>query len=284
MLTYPDLEPVALALGPLKIHWYGLMYLVGFAGGWWLGRYRAKSMPQLGWKAADIDDLLFYVALGVVLGGRVGYILFYGLGGIIEDPLRILRLWEGGMSFHGGMLGVAFAMWLFARRTSRSFFQVADLVAPLVTIGLFSGRIANFINAELWGAPTSSSLGMQVPCDKAFDLCQRVGVGADPLFSIPVHPTQLYEAGLEGIVLLLILWIYSSKVRPTMAVTGMFLLCYGIFRFGIEFLRMPDAHIGYLAGNWFTMGMLLTLPMIIGGIFLLIMAYRKRDDIDATVS
>lgn len=277
MLTYPDIDPIAFSLGPLEVHWYGMMYLVAFLLFLVLGKYRARSRPQFGWKASEIDDLLLYGVLGVIAGGRIGYILFYGLGDIAQDPLRVFRIWEGGMSFHGGMLGVFVALWLYGRRTQRTFFQVSDFVAPLIPPGLLAGRIANFINAELWGGPTSLPIGMQVACDKAGDLCQRVGSGIDPSLSVPVHPSQLYEAALEGVLLFLILWFYSSKQRPLMAVSGLFLLCYGAFRFAIEFVRMPDAHIGYLAGGWLTTGMLLTAPMIVIGILFIVRAYTRRN-------
>lgn len=284
MLTYPDIDPIAFNLGPLAVHWYGITYLVAFLLFLTLGKYRARSRHQFGWKADEIDDLLLYGVLGVVAGGRIGYILFYGLGDIAQDPLRIFRIWEGGMSFHGGMLGVFVALWLYGRRTQRTFFQVSDFVAPLIPPGLFAGRIANFINAELWGGPTSLPVGIQVACDKAGDLCQRVGTGADSSLSVPVHPSQLYEAGLEGVVLFLILWFYSSKQRPLMAVSGLFLLGYGLFRFSIEFVRMPDAHIGYLAGGWLTTGMLLTAPMIVIGILFMTLAYLNKGKQHATVS
>ena len=202
MLTFPEIDPIALELGPLKVRWYGLMYLVGFAGGWWLGRRRAKH-PGSGWKPLEVDDLLFYVALGVVLGGRVGYTLFYNLPAFLHDPLVLLRVWEGGMSFHGGLLGVLTALWLFGRKYGRGFFSITDFTAPLIPIGLFSGRLGNFINGELWGAPTEVPWAMIFP-------------GAGPL---PRHPTQLYEAALEGIALFLILWLYSARPRPTMAVS-----------------------------------------------------------------
>ena len=275
MLTYPDIDPVVFALGPLKVHWYGLMYLVGFVGGWWLGRLRARR-PDSGWTPQQIDDLLFYIAIGVVLGGRLGYMLFYGLGNIIHDPLSLLRIWEGGMSFHGGLIGVLLAMALFARRHGMGFFTVGDFTAPLVTLGLFAGRIGNFINAELWGAPTASALGMQVPCHRAPDLCDRVGIGADGIHSMPVHASQLYEAGLEGILLFILLWTFSARRRPRMAVSGLFLLGYGLMRFAVEFVRMPDAHIGYLAFGWMTMGQLLTLPMILAGLLMIALAYRYK--------
>ena len=261
MLTYPDIDPVAVSLGPVAIHWYGLMYLIGFVGGWWLGVVRARR-PESGWQTTEIGDLLFYVALGVILGGRVGYILFYNFGLFLDDPLMLLRVWQGGMSFHGGLLGVLLAMWLYGRKTGRSFFQVTDFMAPFVPIGLGAGRIGNFINGELWGAPTNLPWGMVFPF----------------VDHQPRHPSMLYEALLEGLVLFVVLWLYSSKPRPTRAVSGMFLLCYGVFRFGVEFVREPDAHIGYLAMQWLTMGHLLSAPMIVFGVLLLALAYRKRGE------
>lgn len=180
------------------------------------------------------------------------------------------------MSFHGGLIGVITAMWLFARRQGQEFFKVADFVAPLVPVGLFAGRLGNFVNAELWGGPTSSALGMQVPCRLSPELCNRVGVAADGIHSVPVHPSQLYEAGLEGLALFLLLWLYSARPRPTMAVSGLFLFCYGLFRSAVEFVRMPDSHIGYIAFDWFTMGQLLTVPMILIGGLLMFLAYSKK--------
>ena len=261
MLTYPDIDPVAVSLGPVAIHWYGLMYLIGFVGGWWLGVVRARR-PESGWQTSEIGDLLFYVALGVILGGRVGYILFYNFGLFLDDPLMLLRVWQGGMSFHGGLLGVLLAMWLYGRKTGRSFFQVTDFMAPFVPIGLGAGRIGNFINGELWGAPTDLPWGMVFPF----------------VDDQPRHPSMLYEALLEGLVLFVVLWLYSSKPRPTRAVSGMFLLGYGVFRFGVEFVREPDAHIGYLAMQWLTMGHLLSAPMIVFGVLLLALAYRRRGE------
>ena len=258
MLTFPDIDPVAFSLGPLKVHWYGLMYLVGFVSGWWLGQLRTKK-PGSGWTKSQVDDLLFYIALGVVLGARLGYILFYNFPSFIDDPLVLFRVWEGGMSFHGGLLGVLFAIWLFARRFQKRYFEVVDFIAPLAPIGLGAGRLGNFINAELWGKVTDVPWAMVFP-----------GAG-----SLPRHPSQLYEFVLEGVMLFIILWLYSSKPRPTMAVSGMFALFYGLFRFAVEFIREPDAHIGYLAFNWFTMGQLLTIPLILTGIILLTLAYRK---------
>jgi len=259
MLTYPEIDPVAVSLGPVAIHWYGLTYLVGFIAVWWLGNLRARK-PDSGWKAEEISDLLFYGALGVILGGRFGYIIFYNFGAFLDDPLILFRIWQGGMSFHGGMLGVFVAMWLFGRKTGRSFFQVTDFMAPFVPIGLGAGRIGNFINGELWGRPTELPWGMVFPF----------------VDSQPRHPSMLYEALLEGLLLFVILWLYSARPRPFRAVSGMFMLCYGIFRFAVEFVRVPDAHIGFIALDWVTMGHLLSAPMILFGLFLLTLAYSKR--------
>ena len=271
MLSYPDIDPVALALGPIKVHWYGLMYLVGFAGGWWLGRIRARR-PDSGWTQQQVDDLLFYIVLGVVLGGRLGYVLFYSFPQLVEQPLSLFRIWEGGMSFHGGLLGVLLAMWVYGRRRGRGFFELTDFIAPLVTVGLGAGRIGNFINGELWGKVTDMPWGMQLPCRGYPQYCAGLG---EAQMSPPVHPSQLYEALLEGLVLFLILWIYSSRPRPAMAVSGLFLICYGVFRFGVELVRLPDAHLGYLMFGWVTMGQILTLPMILAGVILFWSAHRR---------
>jgi phosphatidylglycerol---prolipoprotein diacylglyceryl transferase len=260
MLTYPNIDPVAVSFGPVAVHWYGLMYLIGFVASWWLGVVRARK-PGSGWKAEEIGDLIFYGALGVIIGGRVGYILFYNFGLFVEDPLLLFRVWQGGMSFHGGLLGVLVAMWLYGRKTGRTFFQVTDFMAPFVPIGLGAGRIGNFINGELWGKPTDLPWGMVFPF----------------LDAQPRHPSMLYEALLEGLVLFAVLWLYSSRARPTRAVSGLFLLGYGLFRFGVEFVRQPDAHIGYLAMGWLTMGHVLSAPMILFGILLLVLAYRRGE-------
>lgn len=260
MLTYPEIDPVALELGPLKIHWYGIMYLVGFIGFWWLGLIRAKQ-PHSPVKPEQIGDMLFYGVLGVILGGRIGYILFYNLPAFLENPPILFQIWSGGMSFHGGLIGVVIAAWLYARRHKIGFIRLCDFIAPMMPIGLGAGRIGNFINGELWGAPTTLPWGMLVP-------------GAGPL---PRHPSQLYEAFLEGLVLFVILWIFSRKPRPTGAVCGLFLVAYGAFRMLVEFVRLPDAHIGYLAFGWLTLGQVLTLPMIVIGAAVMILAYRYRD-------
>lgn len=276
MLTYPNISPEAISLGPLSIHWYGIMYLVGFTGGWWLARRRA-ARPDSGWSQQQVDDLLFYVVLGVILGGRIGYTVFYGMDNLLADPLSLFRIWEGGMSFHGGLLGVLIAMWLFSRRLSRPFFQLTDFLAPLIPIGLGAGRLGNFINGELWGAPASVPWAMRVPCERFSALCRdNLQLLPSAEFTPPLHPTQLYESLLEGVALFILLWLFSSRPRPLMAVSGLFLVGYGLFRFGVEFLRLPDAHIGYLAFNWLTMGQLLTLPMLAGGLVLLFFAYRNE--------
>lgn len=258
MLIYPNIDPIALQLGPLAIRWYGLMYLVGFFGGYWLALHRAKSKESR-WTHLQCQDLLFYTAMGVIIGARVGYILFYDFASVLSDPLRILRVWEGGMSFHGGLLGVLSAWLLLKPKFGKTFFEIADFTAPFVPIGLGAGRLGNFINGELWGKVTDVPWGM-VPYPGAF----------------PRHPTQLYEFFLEGVCLFAILWIYSAKKRPTMAVSGLFLFCYGIFRFLVEFVRVPDAHLGYLAFDWVTMGQILTAPMIVIGLVMVIYAYRKE--------
>ncbi|KAA6185995.1 prolipoprotein diacylglyceryl transferase [Thiohalocapsa marina] len=273
MLTYPDIDPVALSLGPLQIHWYGLMYLAGFAAAWLLGRWRA-SRPGSGWTPAMVDDVIFYCVIGVIAGGRLGYMLFYGFDQILDNPLNLLKVWQGGMSFHGGLIGVTIAMALFARKHHLGLFQVGDFVAPLVPLGLFAGRIGNFINGELWGHVTDLAWGMRLPCARFPEAC--VALPADAVLSPPVHASQLYEAGLEGLVLFVVLWWFSSRPRPMMAVTGLFLLLYGVFRFAVEFVRVPDAHIGYLAFDWLTMGQVLTLPMLLAGALLLGIAYARR--------
>ena len=255
-MIYPDIDPAAIRFGNVAIHWYGLMYVIGIVAGWWLGRMRAKK-PNSGWSPDEIADMFFYGALGVMLGGRVGYALFYNLAEWLQDPLMVFRVWQGGMSFHGGMLGVLFAMWLYARKTGRTFFETTDFIAPLVPIGLGAGRIGNFINGELWGRPTDVPWGMIFP---HVDGELR-------------HPSMLYQAVLEGVVLFVVLWLFSARPRPRMATSGLFLLCYGMFRFAVEFVRQPDAHIGFVAFGWVTMGHLLSLPMIVFGVLLLMQAY-----------
>jgi phosphatidylglycerol:prolipoprotein diacylglycerol transferase len=259
MLIHPSFDPVAFSLGPLSVRWYGLMYLVGFASGLWLLTRRA-ARPNSGWTAEEVNDLIFYGAMGVVLGGRVGYMLFYGWDNIMRDPSSILRIWEGGMSFHGGLLGVMLAMWLFGRKTGKGMWQILDFGAPIVPIGLGAGRIGNFINGELVGRTTDVPWAMVFP----------------QVDSLPRHPSQLYEFFFEGVVMFSVLWWFSSKERPRFAVSGMFALLYGIFRFGVEFSRQPDAHLGFIAMHWMTMGQVLSVPLIVVGIVLLSKAYSPK--------
>ena len=257
MIVYPEIDPVAFALGPVRVHWYGLMYVVGFIAGWWLARKRAAA-PGSTWKPVDVDDLIFFAAIGVIAGGRLGWILFYGFDTVRADPLAILRVWQGGMSFHGGLAGVMIAIALFARRRGRRIADVFDFMAPLPAIGLGAGRIGNFINGELWGKPTDLPWGMLVDGQV-------------------LHPSQLYEAALEGLVLFLVLWWFTSRPRPRLAPAGLFLVLYAVFRFAIEFVRVPDADIGYLAFDWLTMGQLLSLPVLIAGLGMLAFAYTRRE-------
>ncbi len=256
MLTYPEIDPIIFSLGPLAIRWYGLMYVVGFVLAWWLARRRSQEKWSV-IKPEQVDDLVFYAMLGVILGGRVGYALFYGTEQLLSDPLYLFKITQGGMSFHGGLLGVMLAMWLYARKLRIGMWSILDFVAPLVPLGLGFGRIGNFINGELWGKPTDVPWGFMVNGQV-------------------LHASMLYEAVLEGFVLFAILWWFSSRQRPTMSISGLFFLLYGVFRCAVEFVRLPDAHIGYLAGGWLTMGMVLTLPMIIGGAILIAMAYRNK--------
>lgn len=260
MLIHPNFDPIAFSLGPLQIRWYGLMYLFGFIAGWALGRYRA-AQPSAPWQREQVDDLVFYIALGVIFGGRIGYILFYKFNAFLDNPALLFKVWEGGMSFHGGLLGVLLAMVFFARKHNKHFFEVTDFIAPLITPGLFFGRIGNFINGELWGRVSDMPWAMVFLHPAAGEL--------------PRHPSQLYEAALEGLVLFLVLWVYSAKPRPPMAVSGLFLIGYGVFRFIIEFAREPDAHLGFIAFRWVTMGQLLSIPMIVAGIVLFLLAYQR---------
>jgi phosphatidylglycerol:prolipoprotein diacylglycerol transferase len=258
MFVHPQFDPVAVHLGPLAIRWYGLMYLVGFALLLVVGRYAIRTRPHATWTARDLDDALFYGILGTIVGGRLGYVLFYKLHDYLADPAAILRVWEGGMSFHGGFLGVVAGMWLFARTHRKHWLDVTDSIAPLVPLGLACGRLGNFINGELWGRATDVSWAMVFP----------------QVDRVPRHPSQLYEFALEGVVLFLILWWYSAKPRPRGAVSALFLMGYGMFRFGVEFTREPDSFLGFLAGGM-TMGQWLSLPMIAAGAALYAWSRRR---------
>ena len=269
MLTHPDFDPVLIHIGgPIAVRWYGLMYLLGFAAAWWLGRRQAAgAWPWSGAGAGatvsprQVDDMVFVGMVGAVVGGRVGSVLFYHFNDFLADPLMLARIWEGGMSFHGGLLGVALALWWHGRRQGLRFFDIADFAAPLVPLGLGAGRIGNFINQELVGRATDLPWGMVFPA-----------IGDN----IARHPSQLYQAGLEGAALFVLLVCYSAAAPPRMAVSGMFLGGYGVFRFIAEFARAPDAHIGFVAFGWLTMGQLLSLPMVVAGAVLLSLAYRPR--------
>ncbi len=276
MITYPEIEPVVVALGPVKIHWYGMMYLIAFASVWWLGKRRA-SQPHSIMRPDQIDDLVFYGALGAVLGGRIGSVFFYNIDSFINDPLYLLKIWQGGMSFHGGFMGVLIAMEWYRRKIGCSFFQLTDFIAPLIPLGLAAGRLGNFINAELWGAPGTVPWAMKLSCEQ-FPPDRYVDF-AGPLCFSPRHPSQLYEMIFEGLLLFILLWLISAKPRPVMTVSGYFLMLYGVARTGVEFIRLPDAHIGYLLNtDWLTKGIVLSVPMIIFGIGFIIFAHRKNRD------
>ncbi len=258
MIAYPAINPVAFHLFSWPVYWYGLMYLVGFLGGWCLLSLRARQ-PERGFTQNQVSDITFYAALGAILGGRLGYMLFYDWYALFSNPLLIFETWKGGMSFHGGLLGVLVALLFYTKKIHKPFLALTDFISPVIPIGLGAGRIGNFINGELWGRVTNVSWGMIFP-------------NSGPL---PRHPSQLYEFGLEGVLLFLILWFYSSKSRPLGAVSGLFAVGYGLFRCTAEFFREPDVQIGYLFAG-ITEGQLLSLPLILVGIILLFLAYRKK--------
>ena len=260
MLTHPGFDPVAVQLGPIAIHWYGLMYLVGFAAAWWLARQRS-AQPWRPVSREQVDDIIFYGALGVVLGGRLGYVLFYGFDRLLADPLWLFRVNEGGMAFHGGLVGVIVAQWWYARSQKLRFGELMDFVAPLVPIGLGLGRLGNFIGQELWGRVSDVPWAMVFPRDPS---------------QLPRHPSQLYQFALEGVLLFAIVFWFSRKPRPEWSVGAVFVLFYGLFRFLVEFVREPDAHLGFVAFGWLTRGQVLSLPMILAGVAILVWAYRHN--------
>ncbi|MDD9894077.1 MAG: prolipoprotein diacylglyceryl transferase [Gammaproteobacteria bacterium] len=262
MLQFPDIDPIAIQLGPVAIHWYGLMYLLGFSMVWFLGNNRAKKRPELGWTEEQISDLVFYGAMGVIVGGRIGYMFFYNFDSLLQNPLSLFKLWEGGMSFHGGLVAVILGMVYFGRKHKKTFLEVTDFMVPLTPIGIGAVRIANFINGELWGRVSDVPWAMVFPTG-----------GPEPR-----HPSQLYESLFEGWILFAVLWWYSCIQRPTGAVSGLFLAWYGTARFTIEFFRQPDAHMGeggFMAFQWLTMGQILSTPMILAGLWLIWRAYTK---------
>lgn len=260
MLQYPQIDPIAFHLGPLAVHWYGIMYLVAFAVAWGLAYYRRNNV-QPRWDSETISDLVFYSALGAIIGGRIGYTLAYNWDSFIVSPLVMLRVWDGGMSFHGGMIGVGLATWLFARVKRRHWCDVIDFVAPLVPIGLGLGRLGNFINGELMGRVSHLPWAMVYPNGGA----------------LPRHCSPLYEFLLEGVVLFILLWSFSSRRRPRFAVASLFLIAYGLFRFVLEFFRQPDPQLGFIAWNWLTMGQLLSFPMVLIGCVTMYWSYRRSN-------
>ncbi|BAE75253.1 Prolipoprotein diacylglyceryl transferase [Sodalis glossinidius str. 'morsitans'] len=279
-LAFPQFDPVIFSLGPVSLHWYGLMYLVGFVFAMWLAVRRANR-PGSGWPKEEVENLLYAGFLGVFLGGRIGYVLFYNLPLFLDNPLYLFKVWDGGMSFHGGLIGVIVVMLWFAHRTRRHFFQVADFVAPMVPFGLGAGRLGNFINGELWGRVTTDTpWAMLFPCSRQEDIAllpanpqwqalfERYGV-------LPRHPSQLYEMLLEGVVLFIILNLFIRKPRPIGSVSGLFLICYGAFRILVEFFRQPDAQLGLFSGV-ISMGQILSLPMILAGVIMMAWAYRRH--------
>ena len=261
VLVHPNFDPVALHLGPIAIRWYGLMYLIGFAAFFFLARRRTRTQPWSGASYQLVDDMLFYGVLGVILGGRLGYVLFYKPMHFIANPIDIIKVWEGGMSFHGGFLGVAIAAVLVARKHNIRWLALTDFIVPMIPIGLATGRIGNFINAELYGRVTDVSWGM---------VFRAHGAG-----NLPRHPSQLYHFALEGVSLFIVLWMFSSKQRPLGAVSGLFLIGYGLFRFFVEYFREPDDFLGLLSLG-LSMGQWLSLPMFIAGVGMMVWAYRGR--------
>lgn len=256
--VFPEIDPIIVSIGPLSVRWYGLMYLIGFAAAMYLANRQADK-PDSGWTRDQVSDFLFAGFLGVILGGRVGYVLFYQFDLFLQDPAYLIRIWEGGMSFHGGVLGVLTAIFWYARSTQRSFLRVGDFVVPLIPIGLGAGRIGNFINGELWGRETDVAWAVIFPN------------GGD----IPRHPSQLYEFALEGVVLFFLLQWFIRNPRPAGTVGGLFLLGYGCFRFIVEYFRQPDAHLD-LFFNIISMGQILSLPMVFAGLFLMVWGYKRE--------
>lgn len=256
-MKYPEIDPVAFKVFGFKVHWYGLTYLAAFSIAYGLGVVRARK-PESGWTTEQVSDLIFYAALGIVVGGRVGYMLFYGLDQLLANPLNLFKVWDGGMSFHGGLVGSACGMLFLCRQYKKHLGDVMDFSAPIAALGLGCGRIGNFIGGELYGRATDVPWGMVFPR------------GGD----VVRHPSQLYQAALEGLVLFIVLWWFSSRPRPRLSVTGLFISLYGVFRIFVEFFREPDAHLSFILFDWVTMGQILSLPMVIGGVLMMAYAYR----------
>ncbi len=270
MLKHPNFDPVAISIpdfslfgitiGPIDIHWYGIMYLMGFSAAWIIGMHRAKKS----WTPVvrqQIEDMIFYGALGVVIGGRVGYVVFYGFSDFIENPMWLFKIWDGGMSFHGGAIGVMVAMAFYCRKINKNFVDLMDFGIPLVPLGLGFGRFGNFIGQELWGRETTVSWGMIFPKDPS---------------GLVRHPSQLYQVFLEGVVLFAILFWFSKNPRPRGVISGLFLIFYGLFRFMVEFVREPDEHLGFVSFDWMTRGQQLSIPMMIFGAWLVYWGYKHQ--------
>jgi phosphatidylglycerol:prolipoprotein diacylglycerol transferase len=260
MFYHPEFDPIAFHLGVVAVRWYGLMYLIGFALGLILGRSRIRSNQNSSMSIREFDDLLFYIVLGVIIGGRLGYSIIYDLANVIRSPLSVFYVWEGGMSFHGGLIGVCIAILVYASVKQKNWLVLGDFVAPLAPLGLAAGRVGNFINGELWGRPTDVPWAIVFPQSGSF-------VGR--------HPSQLYEFFFEGLVLFMILWVFSKRQRPVGVISGLFLACYGFFRFSIEFMREPDQHLGLLSFG-LSMGQWLCVPMIFIGLILVTRAIRRN--------
>ena len=283
MTLLHDIDPIALPLPfwPHGIHWYGVMYLLAFGAAWFIGRNRVRAGRLPGVDENAFGDLLFYGMLGVVLGGRIGYVLFYGFDSFLANPLVLLKINEGGMSFHGGLIGVMLAAAWWTRRHKLHYFDVMDFVAPIIPSGLGFGRLGNYIGGELWGKPTGGSWGVVFPDSLPAEYARlpmdqlRALHDTGALDRFARHPSQLYQMMLEGVVMMAVLLLHSRKPRPRYAVSGLFALLYGSFRFLVEFVREPDAHIGYLAFGWLTMGQVLSLPLVAVGLFLLWLSRRS---------
>jgi phosphatidylglycerol:prolipoprotein diacylglycerol transferase len=258
MWSYPEIDPILIRIGPIAIHWYAISYLVGISLAWWVLSRRARD-ERIPWNSEQLSDLLFYSVLGIVIGGRVGYMLFYNRAQLLADPLSLFRVWEGGMSFHGGLVGVMVAFYIFGRWHGKTFFEVADYVTPAVPLGLGCGRLGNFANTELPGRVTDVPWGVVFPGE-----------------TVARHPSSLYQAILEGPVLFTVLWLFSARPRPSMAVSGLFLVGYGTLRVVSEFFRQPDQQLGFIAFGWLTMGQLLSVPMILLGCAFLIYSYTQN--------
>ena len=264
-MNYPAIDPVIFSIGPVSVRWYGMAYVVAFIACFLLGQYRIKKFGHK-WTLGQWSDIVFYGTIGTLVGGRLGYVLFYDFGRTLEDPLWIFRIWEGGMSFHGGLLGVMVALLLWSHRHKFRLFEIADFVAPLVSIGIGFGRLGNFANTELPGRVTESFLGVHFPCYAVTQLNPMCVGEFEP---VTRHVSSLYQAFTSGVIVFVVVWLYSSNKRPLGSVSGLFLASYGVGRFCTEFFREPDVGLGFIIGEWMTMGQLLSIPLIVAGVLLM---------------